>query len=120
MKALALSITRRSIALVAFETLLIVAAVALGAWLRLGNDAWNLLLREDGLKKALLIAFVCQVSLYYADLYEIKVATDRRELFIGIVQALGATSFLLAAVYFWSPGLVIGRGVFVVSSFLVL
>jgi sugar transferase (PEP-CTERM system associated) len=36
------------------------------------------------------------------------------------VQALSATSFLLAAVYFWSPQLVVGRGVFVVASALVL
>jgi sugar transferase (PEP-CTERM system associated) len=120
MKALAINITRRSLALVVFETVLIILAVALGAYLRLGNGAWDLLFHEQGLEKALLIAFVCQVCLYYADLYELRVASDRRELFIGIVQALSATSFLLAAIYFWSPRFVIGRGVFMVSSTLVL
>ena len=120
MKALAVNITRRSLVLVAFETVLIVLAVALGAFLRLGGDAWALLFQEHGIQKALLIAFVCQVCLYYSDLYELKVASDRRELFVGIVQALGATSFLLAAIYFWSPGVVIGRGVFMASSVLVV
>ncbi len=120
MKALTLSITRRSVALVLFETLLIVTAVGLGAWIRLGGDAWFLLMHENGFAKALLIAFVCQVCLYYADLYELRVASDRRELFIGIVQALSTTSFLLAAIYFWSPDLIIGRGVFLVATTLVI
>jgi sugar transferase (PEP-CTERM system associated) len=120
MKAMFLSITRRSVVLVAFETLLIVAAVSLAALIRLGGDAWILLMHEGGLGKALLIAVVCQISLYYADLYEMKATSHRRELFIGIVQALSATSFLLAAIYFWFPSLIIGRGVFVVASALVL
>ena len=120
MKALSINITRRSLALVVFETVLIVLAVAIGAFLRLGSDAWVLLFQEQGIEKALLIALVCQVCLYYADLYELKVASDRRELFIRIVQALSATSFLLAAIYFWAPQVVIGRGVFMVSSALVI
>jgi sugar transferase (PEP-CTERM system associated) len=119
-KALAVSISRRSLTLIACETILIVAAVCVGATIRLGGDAWDLLFVNGDIKKALLIALVCQVSLYYADLYELRVVADRRELFIGVVQALSATSFLLAALYFWFPALVIGRGVFVASSSLVL
>ncbi len=120
MKALALNISRRSLALIAFETVLIVAAVCAGAMIRLGGDAWDLLFVRGDITKALLIAVVCQLCLYYADLYELRVVSDRRELFIGVVQALSATSFLLAAIYFWFPSLIIGRGVFVVSSSLVL
>ncbi|MEO6712176.1 MAG: sugar transferase, partial [Mycobacteriales bacterium] len=120
MKAFAASIGRRSIALIAFETVLIVAAVCAGAFLRLGGDAWSLLFVHGDIRKALLIALVSQVCLYYADLYELRVVGDRRELFIGVVQALSATSFLLAAIYFWFPSLIIGRGVFVASSSLVL
>jgi sugar transferase (PEP-CTERM system associated) len=120
MKALALSLGRRSMALIACETVLIVAAVSAGAVLRLGSGAWEMLFVEGDIRKALLIAVVCQMSLYYADLYELRVVSDRRELFIGVVQALSSTSFLLAAIYFWFPSLIIGRGVFVVSSTLVL
>src|SRR5687767_8155239 len=120
MKALSINLTRRSLALVAFETVLIVLAVAVGAFLRLGVEASDLLFQERGIEKALLIAFVCQTCLYYADLYELRVASDRRELFIRIVQGLSATSFLLAAIYFWLPSVVIGRGVFMVSALLVI
>ena len=120
MKALALSLGRRSVALIACETILIVAAVCTGATIRLGGGAWDMLFVDGDIRKALLIAVVCQISLYYANLYELRAVADRRELFIGVVQALSATSFLLAAIYFWFPSLVIGRGVFVVSSTLVL
>ena len=60
------------------------------------------------------------MCLYFADLYNPRVISDRRELFVRTVQALGATSFLLAASYYWFPQLVIGRGVFLLSAFLVI
>ncbi len=120
MTAFGASIGRRSLALIAFETVLIVGAVCAGAALRLGDGAWDLLFTHGDIGKALLIALVSQLCLYYADLYELRVVRDRRELFIGVVQALSATSFILAAIYFWFPILIIGRGVFVASSSLVL
>jgi sugar transferase (PEP-CTERM system associated) len=68
------------------------------------------------LAKALLIAFVCQTCLYYADLYDLRRVADRRELLVRIIQALAAASFILAAVYFWFPALMIGRGVFLIAA----
>ena len=75
---------------------------------------------EGGVEKALLIAAVSQICLYYADLYDLRLVSDRRELFVRIVQALGAASFILAAIYFWFPALIIGRGVFMIAAFLVI
>ncbi len=120
MRALRVSLPPRSIALIACETALIVGAVCLGALIRLGGGAWDLLFVQGDIVKALIIAVVCQVCLYYANLYELKIVSDRRGLFVGVVQALSATSFLLAALYFWLPSLIIGRGVFVTSAALVL
>lgn len=110
----------RLLALLVFETALIVCAVALAAWLRLGPDARLLLFVERGLEKAVLVALVCQICLYYADLYDPRVIADRRELFVRTVQALGATSFVLAALYYWVPTLVIGRGVVLIAAALVI
>ena len=45
---------------------------------------------------------------------------DRRELFIRILQALGAASFILAVVYFWFPATMLGRGVFMIAAVLVI
>jgi sugar transferase (PEP-CTERM system associated) len=66
------------------------------------------------------ILFSCLLCLYYADLYDLRLVGDRRELFVRALQALGATSLILAALYFWFPGMVIGRGVFLLASGLVV
>ncbi|HEY3886015.1 MAG TPA: TIGR03013 family XrtA/PEP-CTERM system glycosyltransferase [Vicinamibacterales bacterium] len=112
-------IHRRTVLLIAYEHLLIVAAVFAGAWVRLGTD-FILVSRVDILQKAMLIAAATQLCLYYADLYDLRSITDRRDLFMRIVQALGGTSLLLALVYFWVPKLIIGRGVFMVAALLVI
>ncbi len=112
-------VTIRSVALIAFETLLIVAAVAVSAWIRLGPDAWSLFTLEGSLK-AFLIAAVCQLCLYLGDLYDLRSIKDHRDLFVRAVRALALTSFVLAGVYYWLPTLMIGRGVFVLASFLVI
>lgn len=108
--------TLRSATLVAFETLLILAAVALAAYIRLGDWMWEIVANEQGVLKTLLLASVTQLCLYYADLYDSRVFAERRELFTRVLQALAAASFILAAVYFWFPHLVIGRGVFLISA----
>jgi sugar transferase (PEP-CTERM system associated) len=113
-------LTMRSLTLVAFETVLIVSAVAVGAFVRLGEEAQGLLFLENGVFKILLIAAVSQVCLYYADLYDLRIVSDRRELFVRIVQALGSASFVLAGLYFLFPTLIIGRGVFMISVGLVI
>ena len=43
-----------------------------GTYLRLGDYGITLLLTPDGFLKALLIVGVCQVCLYYGDLYELR------------------------------------------------
>ena len=111
-------LTLRSITLVVFETLLIVAAVAVAAYIRLGD--WTWLFTGTGIFKTLFVAAVAQGCLYYADLYDLRLVADRRELFVRVVQALAAASFFLAIVYFWFENLVIGRFVFAVASVLVI
>jgi sugar transferase (PEP-CTERM system associated) len=77
-------------------------------------------LLEAGGPKALLIAGVVQACLYYADLYDLRLLSDRRELFIRILNALASASLVLAAIYFWVPELIIGRGVFMIAATLVI
>ena len=96
--------------------MLIVIAVLLAAYVRLGDRAWEVILNENGYPKILLVAFVTQTCLYYLDLYDLRLVSDRRELFVRIAQALAAASFILAAIYFWFPALVLGRGVFIIAA----
>jgi len=65
--------------------------------------------------KAFLIAMICQICLYYNDLYDFTVITSFSELGIRLLQALGAAAIFLAIIYFLLPEAVIGRGVFALS-----
>ena len=109
----------RGALLVGCETALLMLAVVLATYVRLGAIAWDVLLYDNGVAKAALVAVTFQACFYYADLYNLQLISDRRELFIRVVQALGGASFLLALLYFWFPTLMIGRGVFLVSAILV-
>jgi sugar transferase (PEP-CTERM system associated) len=120
MKSQFTGLTPRKLVLVLCETALIVGGVFLATWARLGDQAFLTFYIENGFAKAFVIAGVCQLCLHYADLYDLRSITDRRDLFIRIVQALGAASFVLAALYFWFPDLMIGRGVFMIAAVLVI
>jgi sugar transferase (PEP-CTERM system associated) len=120
-RVLAGGITRRSLVLVVGEAALIVGAIVLGTWIRLGtSDTWAVFAAQDGYLKTALIAMTCLLSLYYADMYNFRRVADRREMFVRLMNGLGAASIVLAIVYFWFPGLMIGRGVFLLASVLVI
>lgn len=106
----------RSSGLIAFESLLIVTAVATTTVFLLGPQGSRAFLSEGGLSKALLITAVCQMCLYYCDLYDLTGTRDPRRLLARLLQAIGATSIILAAIYFCFPVLIIGRGVFLSAS----
>ena len=108
--------TWRSILLLGGETAWLIAAVAVSAYLRLGDGIWAELDDHEFALKVLLIVGVCQTCLHYADLYDLRTIVDMRDLLVRLLQALGATSLILAALYFWFPDLIIGRGVFVLAA----
>jgi sugar transferase (PEP-CTERM system associated) len=106
---------RRSTALIASESTLILGAVAATSYVLPHAPVWQRLFTSDVLPKALLIVIVCQLCLYLRDLYEGHVALDRREVLVRLFQALGVTSLTLAMVYLRFPALVIGPGVCVTA-----
>ena len=107
-------LTGRSAGLIVFESVLILGCVYLAAVIRFGLE--DALAGTEGLWKAAIITLVTQVCLYFADLYDFRVIGDRRELFVRAVQALGATSLVLAALYYVSEDLMVGRGVFALAT----
>ena len=113
-----LRVSPRSLLLVVMEHALVLVAVVVAAALRLGYS--GVLFDLGLLWRGVLIAAVLQISLHYADLYDLRTVRDRRDLVIRLLQALGATSVVLALLYYWLPTLIIGRGVFVVASVLII
>jgi sugar transferase (PEP-CTERM system associated) len=110
-KGLIQTATWRSTTLIMSETALILGAVAVSEYFRVGAHAWPTVIAEM-LPKALLITSVCQLCLYYGDLYDDpRVSHNRSELIIRTLQALGGTLLILAAVYTLFPQLTVARGV---------
>jgi sugar transferase (PEP-CTERM system associated) len=114
-------VTSRTTTLVVSESLLITSAVVTGAYVQLGPaGVLDELAQGVLLPRALLIAYACQLCLYFLNLYEDpRLSADLRELFARILQALGASALLLATVYMLLPALILGRGVFAISALLV-
>ncbi len=111
-------LTWRAVILIVCEAAVILGCVYFAAYVRLGGGEFDWAVPI--LRKALLIAGVTQLCLYFADLYNFRILADRRELFVRAVQALGASSLVLAALYFWFPDLIVGRGVFIIAALLII
>ena len=112
--------TWRTTVLVAGESVLIFSAIAAASYVRLGDGAWDLLADPGGLLRVLFVLAVCQTTLHYADLYDVRFVKDVRELAVRLLQALSFSSILLAVVYFWFPNAIIGRGVFLFAALFII
>lgn len=104
-------VSTRGLTVFAAEVLLISGSVALAAALQgtpdLASSVW----------KVGLVTVVCQLCLYYNDFYDLTLVHSNRELIVRLLQAAGAASIVLAALYFTVPALMIGDGIFVSALF---
>jgi sugar transferase (PEP-CTERM system associated) len=107
-------VSTRSLTVFGGELLLIFGSVALAAGIQtggnLGGSFW----------KIALVTIVCQLCLYYNDFYDLTLVHSNRELIVRLLQAVGAASIVLAALYFTVPALMIGDGIFVSALFVFL
>ncbi len=111
----------RKITLIVADAAIIYGGVILAMYLRLGVDGPPYeLSHKNGWLKIALVSLVCIVNLYFYDLYDYVVMTNRRELLLRMVQAIGIAWAVLALVFYFAPFLLLGRGVSVISVPLVL
>ena len=108
--------TWRSFVLVAGETALLAAAVVVSSVLVGGPHAWELLADNTAILRVLLIVVVCQLCLHYADLYDLRTMTTKRDFVSRLMRAIGATSLILGIAYWLFPLLVVEQGVFLLSA----
>ena len=113
-------LTPRTMVFVSIEHVLMVASVTL-AVVVLGSasqtDSWFV---GALLWRASLIAAVLQFCSHYSDLYDLRTLKDRRDVVVSVIQTVGAACVILGILYYWMPMLVIGRGVVVVASVVIV
>jgi sugar transferase (PEP-CTERM system associated) len=107
-------VSTRSLTVFAGELFLIFGSVALAASFQNSGHI------GDSLWKIALVTIVCQLCLYYNDFYDLTLVHSNRELIVRLLQAVGAASIVLAALYFTVPALMIGDGIFVSALFVFL
>ena len=112
------SSSSRLVALILVEHLLIVLSVTVAALMPARTPDSLIVAWSTVVWRASLVAAVFQVCLHYGDLYNLRTISDRRDLLRGLIRAVASASLVLAVLYYFRPGLIIGRGVFVVASIL--
>ena len=104
-------VSTRSLTVFGGELLLIFGSVALAAAFQNTPDL------AANLWKIAVVTLICQLCLYYNDFYDLTLVHSNRELVVRLLQAAGAASIVLAALYFVLPDLMIGNGIFVSALF---
>ena len=104
----------RNVFFIIGEGLFIFASVLFASWIVIGYNSFVV----DHLLwlKALLVALFCFLGLYYNDLYDMKVTDSFLELAIRLFQAMGGAAIFMAVIYILFPRLIIGKGIFLIST----
>ena len=97
--------TSRIFWLLLADAAILYCGVILAMYLRLGMAGSEYELdNKNGWLKIALATAVCLLNLYFYDLYDYIVMTNRRELLLRLVQALGIAWASLALLFYFVPG----------------
>jgi sugar transferase (PEP-CTERM system associated) len=112
---------RRTLLLGISEGCLIALSFVAAAIVRLGtNDATVMLHYEQGFLKILMLSGAFVICMYYFDLYDTSILSNRREVLSRLIQVLGTMCILLAVVYYLYPPLELGRGIILLGLLIVV
>ena len=102
------------------EVCLVALAFVAATIARLGpNDATLVLGYERGAIKILVVSLAFITCMYYFDLYDSSVLSNRREVRARLMSVLGTVCIFLALLYYVYPALELGRGIFLIGFLLV-
>ncbi len=102
------------------EMLLVATAFIAATAIWAGSDTSLLLAYEGGFARIAIITAVFLLCMYYLDLYDNLVLTNRREVVTRLVQVAGTVTLILAGIYYVYPSARIGLAIFVTGIVFVL
>ena len=108
----------KTLLLCLLEAFLVALAVICGAKLRFWNDPaeFEAYVQLPGFALQLLpVITIFEIAFYYGDLYDLSGIRRRTEEILRVGQSIGSASLILGILYLLFPGLLIGRGVFMIS-----
>jgi sugar transferase (PEP-CTERM system associated) len=113
-------IPKRTLILGISEACLITFALMASALARLGaGEASYMLTYQYGSLKILFVSVAFLICMYYFDLYESTIVSNRREALVRLIQVLGVAYVTLGLIYYLYPPVRLGRGIFHLGFLLV-
>jgi sugar transferase (PEP-CTERM system associated) len=106
-------IPKRTLLLGISEACLISLALVASALARLGAGETRLMIAyQYGFLKILFVSVAFLTCMYYFDLYDSAIVSNRREVLVRLVQVLGVAYIGLGLFYYLYPPVKLGRGIF--------
>jgi len=106
-------IPKRTLLLGISEACLITLALVASALARLGSgQARFMLTYQYGTLKILFVSVAFLTCMYYFDLYDSAIVSNRREALVRLIQVLGVAYITLGLLYYLYPPVKLGRGIF--------
>ena len=106
-------IPKRTLLLGISEACLISLALVASAIARLGaGEASFMLKSQNGSLKILFVSVAFMICMFYFDLYDSAIVSNRREALVRLIQVLGVAYMALGLVYYLYPPVKLGRGIF--------
>lgn len=113
-------IPRRTLLLGISEACLISLALVASALARLGPERARFMLTyQYGSLKILFVSVAFLTCMYYFDLYDSAIVSNRREAVVRLIQVLGVAYIALGFLYYLYPPVKLGRGIFHIGFLLV-
>lgn len=108
------------LSLVAVDSILIAAGLLVATFARFSFDNYGsvvyYLISGPTALRFLVVIVICEISLYFNDLYDFRLTTSRSEILVRLFQAFGISCLALAVSYFMVPDIEFGRGIAVLAA----
>jgi sugar transferase (PEP-CTERM system associated) len=106
-------IPKRTLLLGISEACLIALALVASALARLGpGEARFMLTDQYGSLKIIFVSLAFLTCMYYFDLYDSAIVSNRREALVRLIQVMGVAYIALGLLYYLYPPVKLGRGIF--------
>ncbi len=110
--------------LVATDSLLIVSGLLIATLIRFTFGDYGpvlaYLLTWQSFYRFLFVIVVCELALYFNDLYDFRLVATRSEIIVRLLQAFGVACLAIAVGYYIEPDLGFGRGIAALASPLII
>jgi len=114
------TVPTKLILLMLFDSVAILLSLYAAMYFRYTEAGWDPTVDSSILLRFGLVVLICELSLYFNDLYLFEVVRHRTSLLVHLIHAIGITCLILAFLYYVVPDLQLGRGVTLFASPLIL